>query len=72
MSDHPISPELIEQLVDLSRRAGDAIMAIYNNKDSYDIEHKSDESPLTAADLAIQYYAPKPKSNNSKPLASIN
>ncbi|MDO8342061.1 MAG: 3'(2'),5'-bisphosphate nucleotidase CysQ [Cellvibrio sp.] len=52
MTDHPISPELIEQLVDLSRRAGDAIMAIYNNKDSYDIEHKSDESPLTAADLA--------------------
>lgn len=52
MTDHPISPELIDQLVDLSRRAGDAIMAIYNNKDSYDIEHKSDESPLTAADLA--------------------
>ena len=52
MTDHPISPELIEKLVDLSRRAGDAIMAIYNNKDSYDIEHKSDESPLTAADLA--------------------
>lgn len=52
MTDHPISPELIDQLVDLSRRAGDAIMAIYNNKDSYDIEQKSDESPLTAADLA--------------------
>lgn len=52
MNDHPISPELIEKLVDLSRRAGDAIMAIYNNKDSYEIEHKSDESPLTAADLA--------------------
>lgn len=52
MTDHPISPELIEKLVDLSRRAGDAIMAIYNNKDSYEIEHKSDESPLTAADLA--------------------
>lgn len=52
MTDHPISPELIAQLVDLSRRAGDAIMEIYNNKDSYDIELKSDESPLTAADLA--------------------
>lgn len=52
MTDHPISPELIDQLVDLSRRAGDAIMAIYSNKDSYDIEQKSDESPLTAADLA--------------------
>lgn len=51
-NNHPITPELIEQLVDLSRRAGAAIMAIYNNKDSYDIEQKSDQSPLTAADLA--------------------
>jgi 3'(2'), 5'-bisphosphate nucleotidase len=52
MINHPITPELIEQLVDLSRRAGAAIMAIYNNKDSYNIEQKTDESPLTAADLA--------------------
>lgn len=52
MTNHPISAELIEQLVDLSRRAGAAIMAIYNNKDSYNIEQKTDESPLTAADLA--------------------
>lgn len=51
-NSHPITPELIERLVDLSRRAGAAIMAIYNNKDSYNIEHKGDESPLTAADLA--------------------
>ncbi len=49
---HPISPELIARLVDLSRRAGDAIMAIYNHRDSYNIQHKTDESPLTAADLA--------------------
>jgi 3'(2'), 5'-bisphosphate nucleotidase len=52
MNEPVITPELIEQLVDLSRRAGAAIMAIYNNKDSYNIEHKTDESPLTAADLA--------------------
>lgn len=49
---HPISPELIAQLVGLARRAGDAIMAIYTNKDAYHIAHKGDESPLTAADLA--------------------
>lgn len=49
---HPISPDLIEQLVDLARRAGDAIMAIYNDRDGYHIQHKTDESPLTAADLA--------------------
>lgn len=52
MNSPNITSELIEQLVDLSRRAGDAIMAIYTNKDSYNIEHKGDESPLTAADLA--------------------
>ena len=52
MNDHPISPQLIAQLVDLSRRAGAAIMAIYNNRDSYNIEQKGDDSPLTAADLA--------------------
>jgi len=51
-NSHPITSELIARLVDLSRRAGTAIMAIYTNKDSYHIEHKSDESPLTAADLA--------------------
>lgn len=49
---HPITPELIARLVDLARRAGEAIMAIYINKDSYQIAQKSDESPLTAADLA--------------------
>lgn len=52
MTSHPVTPDLIEKLVDLSRRAGAAIMSIYNNKDSYNIEHKTDESPLTAADLA--------------------
>lgn len=51
-NNHPISPELIEQLVDLSRRAGAEIMAIYANREHYNIEHKTDESPLTAADLA--------------------
>lgn len=52
INEHPISAELIAQLVDLSRRAGAAIMAIYTHRDSYNIEHKTDESPLTAADLA--------------------
>ncbi len=52
INPHSITPELIARLVDLSRRAGAKIMAIYNNKDSYNVEHKQDESPLTAADLA--------------------
>ncbi len=49
---HPISPDMIAQLVELARRAGDAIMAIYSHRDTYNIQHKTDESPLTAADLA--------------------
>ncbi|HSC68605.1 MAG TPA: 3'(2'),5'-bisphosphate nucleotidase CysQ [Cellvibrio sp.] len=49
---HPVSEELIGRLIDLSRRAGAAIMEIYTNKDSHQVQHKSDESPLTAADLA--------------------
>ncbi len=49
---HPITPELIDQLVNLARRAGDSIMAIYNNRESYNVQNKTDESPLTAADLA--------------------
>lgn len=44
--------ELIAQLVELSRRAGEAIMAIYDQRDTYNIQHKTDDSPLTAADLA--------------------
>lgn len=48
----PVNSLLIQQLVDLSRRAGDAIMAIYNDRENYQIQHKTDESPLTAADLA--------------------
>jgi 3'(2'), 5'-bisphosphate nucleotidase len=49
---HPITPVFIELLIDLARRAGDEIMAIYLNKDTYQVERKTDESPLTAADLA--------------------
>jgi 3'(2'), 5'-bisphosphate nucleotidase len=51
-TNHSISPELIAGLVALARQAGDAIMAIYAKQDEYAITHKSDESPLTAADLA--------------------
>ena len=52
MNSHPITPVFIELLIDLARRAGDEVMAIYVNKGSYQVEQKTDESPLTAADLA--------------------
>ena len=44
-----IKTELIEQLIDLSIKAGDAILGFYNSK--IDVQVKSDSSPLTKADL---------------------
>ncbi len=49
-----LSPDQINQLLQLVREAGSAILAIYQQRDSYQIQHKSDASPLTAADLAAQ------------------
>lgn len=52
-----ITPALIAQLIAVARRAGDAIMAIYQQRDNhgnqpFNIQQKADMSPLTAADLA--------------------
>jgi 3'(2'), 5'-bisphosphate nucleotidase len=43
--------KLLSQVVDLSAKAGDAIMEIYNGP-AFHVTHKEDKSPLTAADLA--------------------
>jgi len=51
-----ITPALIAELIAVARRAGEAILAIYQQRDngnnSFDIQQKADMSPLTAADLA--------------------
>ena len=41
---------LLPQVVDIARDAGAAILDIYEQ--DFDVEHKADDSPLTAADLA--------------------
>jgi 3'(2'), 5'-bisphosphate nucleotidase len=41
---------MIARLIEIVRRAGDAILEIYQS--DFAVEHKSDESPLTQADLA--------------------
>lgn len=41
-------------IVDVAKAAGSAVMQIYNSAD-FGIEHKQDESPLTAADLASHH-----------------
>ncbi|MBT1442976.1 3'(2'),5'-bisphosphate nucleotidase CysQ [Shewanella sp. JM162201] len=43
--------DLLEQLGQIARDAGDAIMQVYGQHD-FDISQKSDDSPVTAADLA--------------------
>ena len=40
------------RLITIARSAGSAILEVYNSIDGMDIQIKSDDSPLTAADLA--------------------
>ncbi|MES9968098.1 MAG: 3'(2'),5'-bisphosphate nucleotidase CysQ, partial [Sedimenticola sp.] len=47
MNNTPID---IEQLIDIARQAGDAILDIYNS--DFSVQEKADNSPLTEADLA--------------------
>lgn len=42
--------ECLRPVIDLSRRAGQAILEVYHR--DFDVEHKADASPLTEADLA--------------------
>ncbi|WP_428241228.1 3'(2'),5'-bisphosphate nucleotidase CysQ [Gynuella sp.] len=44
--------ELVPELVEICQRASNVILAIYDCPENYDIQAKSDESPVTAADLA--------------------
>lgn len=44
--------DLAEEIKDIARRAGDKILEIYADIESFDIESKSDNSPLTRADKA--------------------
>lgn len=50
MQSLTLSTQLIQQVVDLARRAGEAIMEIYNQADVGTV-YKEDNSPLTQADL---------------------
>ncbi len=45
-----MTTELLPPLIDIARRAGDAIMDIYEQ--DFDVFEKADQSPLTSADLA--------------------
>ena len=43
---------MLEQVCQLARNAGDAIMEVYDGKQPMDIASKKDDSPVTAADIA--------------------
>jgi 3'(2'), 5'-bisphosphate nucleotidase len=43
------APELMAQVVRLAQRAGDAILSVYGEQ--FEVTHKTDQSPLTQADL---------------------
>lgn len=45
-----MTADLHEAVIVIAREAGLAIMAVYEN--AFDVQHKSDDSPLTAADMA--------------------
>ncbi len=44
----------IQQIIAIAKAAGEAIMRVYQTAD-FSIEHKADNSPLTAADMAAHY-----------------
>ncbi|MBA0036018.1 3'(2'),5'-bisphosphate nucleotidase CysQ [Pantoea sp. BIGb0393] len=43
---------MLDKICQLAREAGDAIMQVYNGAEPVDVARKSDDSPVTAADLA--------------------
>ncbi|MDR0217690.1 MAG: 3'(2'),5'-bisphosphate nucleotidase CysQ [Enterobacteriaceae bacterium] len=43
---------MLQQICQLAREAGAAIMAVYCNGQPLQVEHKMDDSPVTAADIA--------------------
>ncbi|WP_034944493.1 3'(2'),5'-bisphosphate nucleotidase CysQ [Erwinia oleae] len=43
---------MLDNICQLARDAGDAIMQIYNQQAPLDVAHKQDNSPVTAADIA--------------------
>ena len=48
-------PELLPSIIAISEHAGQAIMAIYNQPERWELQQKVDNSPLTAADLAAHH-----------------
>lgn len=50
-----VDAQFTTQLITIARAAGDAILAIYHAPETANVQTKSDDSPLTAADLAAHH-----------------
>lgn len=50
MDEHAHDEALVADVIDIARRAGEAILEVYER--DFTVQHKADDSPLTAADLA--------------------
>jgi 3'(2'), 5'-bisphosphate nucleotidase len=48
----PLTREDVDQVIDLAKEAGDAILEIYEDAEGVEVDRKADDSPLTEADLA--------------------
>src|SRR5688572_7728041 len=44
--------KVLDQVVTLAQTAGQKILEVYHQSGGVDVKHKSDDSPVTAADLA--------------------
>ncbi len=47
-----LDKSLLDQVIELSRQAGEAILEVYGRSEGIQVDIKSDDSPVTAADLA--------------------
>ena len=50
-----IDEAFVQKVIAVARAAGDAILKIYNAPETANVQSKSDDSPLTAADLAAHH-----------------
>lgn len=50
-----ITRDLLDQIIDISKQAGDAILDVYDRGDDFEQSTKSDNSPVTEADLAAHH-----------------
>ena len=62
----------INQILNISKKAGDIILDYYNDYKSLYVSHKTDNSPVTKADLAANSFIIKELTNFFPNLAIVS